>query len=71
MSEPRSADYDASDLCPKCLGLGGWPCDTEMPHYAPVPCTCGAQLVPPYPNDTGEHSTTECPIPPAKTGGER
>lgn len=32
-----------------------------------VPCTCGAQLVRPYPNDTGEHSTTECPTPPEPT----
>ena len=31
-----------------------------------VPCTCGAEMVPPYPNDTGPHSTTECPTPPGK-----
>lgn len=26
-----------------------------------VPCVCGATRVRPYPNDTGEHSTTDCP----------
>jgi hypothetical protein len=31
---------------------------------APVPCVCGATLTRPYPNDTGEHSTTECPTSP-------
>jgi hypothetical protein len=35
---------------------------SERP-IAKVSCVCGSQLVMPYPNDTGEHSTTECPAP--------
>lgn len=35
---------------------------SEQPPIAEkdVPCTCGAQVTRPYPNDTGHHSTTEC-----------
>ena len=33
MNEAHTAEIDAGRPCPKCLGLGGWPCHTAMPHY--------------------------------------
>lgn len=44
-----------------------WPLHEAAKDYlariappAAVPCTCGESMVPPFPNDTGHHSTTEC-----------
>jgi hypothetical protein len=52
--------------CPTCgefkfIGHGPQCTDCfQSGRPAEVRCTCGTEVVEPYPNDTGRHSTTEC-----------